>query len=175
MDKIVLVFDLVLIMFDSELICCVCSFIFIFTKFVSLRRQAEDVMGSLLKEYLNLTQQQDELPKGSQTNGEETTMDEEKDNSVDKTTNPEDSNTGLKNGADVTGCLKNEGENLENQLQTSKSEPTARQQFKNVVAIVDPPRVGLHPTVSTNFSLSYVFKIDLCAMLYLEIFNTLCF
>ncbi|KAM7527920.1 hypothetical protein LguiB_031330 [Lonicera macranthoides] len=111
--------------------------------------KAEDVMGSLLKEYLNLTQQQDELPKGSQTNGEETTMDEEKYNSVDKTANPEDSSPGLelKNGEDVIGCLKNEGENFENQLQTNKSEPTASQQFKNVVAIVDPPRVGLHPTV----------------------------
>ncbi|KAM7522335.1 hypothetical protein LguiA_012237 [Lonicera macranthoides] len=111
--------------------------------------KAEDVMGSLLKEYLNLTQQQDELPKGSQTNGEETTMDEEKYNSVDKTANPENSSPGLelKNGEDVIRCLKNEGENFENQLQTNKSEPTASQQFKNVVAIVDPPRVGLHPTV----------------------------
>lgn len=31
-------------------------------------------------------------------------------------------------------------------------------QFKDVVAIVDPPRVGLHPIVSNNlFSLSYFF------------------
>ena len=58
------------------------------------RQQAEDVMGSLLKEYLDVPQKPDEISN------------------------------------------------------TSESGSTSVQQFKNVVAIVDPPRVGLHPVVS---------------------------
>lgn len=114
--------------------------------------KAEDVMGTLLKEYLNLPQKQDDaIPKGSQINGEEITMDKDKDAAVDKVLDPEE-NSGIehKNGEDASGCAKNDDEKPESHLQEScisENKTPTIPQFKDVVAIVDPPRAGLHPTV----------------------------
>lgn len=185
--------------------------------------QAEDVLGSVLKEYLVGTQVQDELSKPLEKNDLEITSIEEKIDSEDRTPGSED-----QNGFDHK-CSKSAAELLENgnidtevQLQTSgelentpqildelsdplkndleitstqekidsedrtpgskdrngfdhendksAAEPlesgnkdnedqvqmsgelgnitTPVRKFNNVVAIVDPPRMGLHPTVS---------------------------
>lgn len=53
------------------------------------------------------------------------------------------------NGKSTSGCLENGGHGLHNQPQNSctTENGTPLMQFKNVVAIVDPPRAGLHPTL----------------------------
>ncbi|KAL5718905.1 hypothetical protein ACHQM5_011759 [Ranunculus cassubicifolius] len=71
--------------------------------------KAEDVMGSLLKEYLSVSNKQKETPNSTDQDGNSKTEEESEE----------------KNGITVT------------------SEP----QYKNIVAIVDPPRAGLHPVV----------------------------
>ena len=113
--------------------------------------QAEDVMGSLLKEYLNLIQKQDEIANSSESNNEEPTNTEVKGTS-DNIPGSEDSKClELENSKGTSGCIDDSSEGLDNQPQnscTSESGTTSVQPFKNVVAIVDPPRVGLHPTVS---------------------------
>jgi len=57
----------------------------------------------------------------------------------------------LLNNKSASDCSENGGQEAESQLKrncTSEIGNTSVQQFKNVVAIVDPPRVGLHPIVS---------------------------
>ncbi|KAG9445578.1 hypothetical protein H6P81_011706 [Aristolochia fimbriata] len=102
-------------------------------KFISAK--AEDVMGSLLKEYLDMPLQEEG------TNPEEL-ADSVKDNGTSKGREvPEDEQ--------MVGSVENSDEK-ENDLNISKHHGRSRtsmQQFKDVVAIVDPPRVGLHPTV----------------------------
>ncbi|GMP88986.1 hypothetical protein CsSME_00040752 [Camellia sinensis var. sinensis] len=110
--------------------------------------KAENVMGSLLKEYLNLPQKQDEIANSSEKNNEEPVYIEEKGTSLDNTPDSEDSaSLELENGKSESGCVSSPG--LDNQPQNSctSENNTLTHQFKNVVAIVDPPRVGLHPTV----------------------------
>ncbi|XP_028125956.1 zinc finger CCCH domain-containing protein 24 isoform X2 [Camellia sinensis] len=110
--------------------------------------KAENVMGSLLKEYLNLPQKQDEIANSSEKNNEEPVYIEEKGTSLDNTPDSEDSaSLELENGKSESGCVSRPG--LDNQPQNSctSENNTLTHQFKNVVAIVDPPRVGLHPTV----------------------------
>ncbi|KAL2507527.1 Zinc finger CCCH domain-containing protein 24 [Forsythia ovata] len=107
--------------------------------------KAEDVMGSLLKEYLSLPQKQDETDT-LQRSEDEMKSAEETIDSADCAPGPE-----------VSYCLEHENGRSpngisvdESQIQkncTSQNRNTMMQQFKNVVAIVDPPRVGLHPTV----------------------------
>lgn len=70
-------------------------------------QQAEDVMGSLLKEYLT------KEPDSNNDNKEETSTPDDKSLVV--------------------------------------AEDSKMHRYDNVVAIVDPPRVGLHPTVSNDF------------------------
>ncbi|KAK4789112.1 hypothetical protein SAY86_020431 [Trapa natans] len=83
--------------------------------------KAEDVMGSLLKEYLDVPQKQDDPSNATKRSDKEIACSE---------------NNGL------------EEQELGNQENSSLDMGVAsRQQFKNVVAIVDPPRSGLHPTV----------------------------
>ncbi|KAF5930965.1 hypothetical protein HYC85_031838 [Camellia sinensis] len=109
--------------------------------------KAENVMGSLLKEYLNLPQKQDEIANSSEKNNEEPVYIEEKGTSLDNTPDSEDSaSLELENGKSESGCVSSPG--LDNQPQNSctSENNTLTHQFKNVVAIVDPPRVGLHPT-----------------------------
>ncbi|OMO67500.1 hypothetical protein CCACVL1_20491 [Corchorus capsularis] len=104
--------------------------------------KAEDVIGSLLKEYLNMSEKQDLPSSAVESSDKEKGTCEEKD-------------TCANNGHDAgeSPCQEpeeNGGKEPHNQLQessTSKDENSSVQQFKNVVAIVDPPRMGLHPTV----------------------------
>ncbi|EXB74656.1 hypothetical protein L484_007662 [Morus notabilis] len=130
--------------------------------------KAEDVMGSLLKEYLNASQKQDENQNISESGDKVSSTAEEKDISTD-------------NGQDPKGSLCHSAENVaehgessshevekvktgSDSLEDGKPEPDSQvesnctsengnpsvQCFKNVVAIVDPPRGGLHPTVSNT-------------------------
>ncbi|KAM4096113.1 hypothetical protein ACJW30_08G080500 [Castanea mollissima] len=118
-------------------------------KFVCAK--AEDVMGSLLKEYLNVPQKPDEISNTSENSDKENATAGEKDTSIDAVLDPEESSShDLINNKSASGCSENEEQEAGSQLQkncTSESGNTSLQQFKNVVAIVDPPRVGLHPIV----------------------------
>jgi tRNA (uracil-5-)-methyltransferase len=93
-----------------------------------MRKQAEQVMGSLLKEYLDVPKEQ-----------------------ADDSDVPEDNacpDPG--NGESASHHSENNNSEIENDVpkgSTSENGNTSRKQFKNVVAIVDPPRAGLHPTV----------------------------
>ncbi|KAK6163302.1 hypothetical protein DH2020_000166 [Rehmannia glutinosa] len=98
--------------------------------------KAEDVIGSLMKEYLSLPQKQDETSDAPQNKDSEIKSAEEDVSSANCMIGTEDS---------ADKC--SEDENQLEKLCTSESGSTPMQQFKNVVAIVDPPRVGLHPTV----------------------------
>lgn len=49
-------------------------------------------------------------------------------------------------------CNTNGGQESDSQQSCNLASATSVQHFKNVVAIVDPPRVGLHPTVSSNLN-----------------------
>ncbi|XP_058101800.1 zinc finger CCCH domain-containing protein 24 isoform X3 [Magnolia sinica] len=173
--------------------------------------KAEDVMGSLLREYLSLAQQQDETLHVSESNNSEDTGGKEDGAHVDKIQNQDAcasnadslmndegaekmsdcsadrSNESLeaaqvpKGGVEVVDSTKEDtvdasipNENLDNEMADVKSMSGSEQsnleefkdpskknciseenvnsdvpvrQFKHVVAIVDPPRVGLHPIV----------------------------
>nr|GMD29442.1 zinc finger CCCH domain-containing protein 24 [Ipomoea batatas] len=113
--------------------------------------KAEKVLGSVLKEYLVGPQIQDELSKPLKKSDLEITSIKEKVDSEDRTPGSED-----KNGFDqessksAAELLENGNKDTEDQLQTSgelKNTTPPVQKFSNVVAIVDPPRMGLHPTV----------------------------
>lgn len=58
----------------------------------------------------------------------------------------------LENCEDATKCITNGGQKSDSQQCCSSASAKSLQHFKNVVAIVDPPRVGLHPTVSSNLN-----------------------
>lgn len=111
--------------------------------------KAEDVMGSLLREYLDDPQKQDDTSNPS-------------DNDKKQNGTPENQNSLMKNEADPEDCTNevnldvdhacgsDKGEqDLQTNLQinTTNGGSAQKQQFKNVVAIVDPPRSGLHPVV----------------------------
>ncbi|XP_039012697.1 zinc finger CCCH domain-containing protein 24-like [Hibiscus syriacus] len=105
--------------------------------------KAEDVIGSLLKEYLNVSEKQDQLSSSLESSAKGTLSCEEKDSC---TTNAH------KDGE--ISCQEPENRSSENnrkellqESSTSTDGNSLVQQFKNVVAIVDPPRMGLHPTV----------------------------
>ncbi|XP_057782659.1 zinc finger CCCH domain-containing protein 24 [Salvia miltiorrhiza] len=108
--------------------------------------KAEDVIGSLMKEYLSLPEKQDEVIKTSENNESEANSAEENINSVNNMPGTEDSSiVNHENGHGASGCSKDEAK-LEKHC-TSESSSIPLRQFRNVVAIVDPPRVGLHPIV----------------------------
>ncbi|XWS28947.1 hypothetical protein CRYUN_Cryun25bG0115300 [Craigia yunnanensis] len=108
--------------------------------------KAEDVIGSLLKEYLNMSEKQGQLSSALESSDEGIVTCEEKDT---YTTNAR--NDGESSCHEPENCSsEDDGKELQNQLQgssTSKDGNSSVQQFKKVVAIVDPPRMGLHPTV----------------------------
>ncbi|KAE8688841.1 Zinc finger CCCH domain-containing protein 24 [Hibiscus syriacus] len=108
--------------------------------------KAEDVIGSLMKEYLNVSEEQDRLSSALESSEKGTLSCEEKDLC---TTNAH--NDGESSCQEPENCSsENNGKELQNQLQESSMSTDGNslvQQFKNVVAIVDPPRMGLHPTV----------------------------
>ncbi|XP_038705829.1 zinc finger CCCH domain-containing protein 24 isoform X2 [Tripterygium wilfordii] len=106
--------------------------------------KAEDVMGSILKEYLNAPNKPDEQLNASET------IPDEKDTSVNDVQNSElCSVLGTDIGEVAPGCSANGEQELQSCSQkscTSGEGESLVPQFKDVVAIVDPPRVGLHPT-----------------------------
>ncbi|XP_062082066.1 zinc finger CCCH domain-containing protein 24 [Humulus lupulus] len=126
--------------------------------------KAEDVMGSLLKEYMSATQLQDEF-QISEGDVEVSSITEEKDILVDNAEDPErsschssdniqepgeSSSQELQNVIIASECLDRGPQEPDSQLQSncpSENGNPLVQRFKNVVAIVDPPRGGLHPTV----------------------------
>ncbi|VVA90409.1 unnamed protein product [Arabis nemorensis] len=101
--------------------------------------KAEDVMSSLLKEYLDVSQMEEAKPPSNANDDldKQISSTEEMSNSepVDDQSLP-------------TPNIHEEHQNNE-QKDSSSSEPerSTKLQFKNVVAIVDPPRPGLHPDV----------------------------
>lgn len=88
-----------------------------------------------MKEYLSLPERQDENTETSENNEPEANSAEEN----SPTVNHENGNGVNESSKDETKLEKDSA---------SKSSSIRFRQFKNVVAIVDPPRVGLHPTVS---------------------------
>ncbi|EPS59765.1 hypothetical protein M569_15040 [Genlisea aurea] len=80
--------------------------------------KAEDVIGALMKQYLCLLLKPDDASSSTHNGSMEHSGDE---------------NVIQQNGS--------------HQSMESRSELLLLQQFENVVAVVDPPRVGLHPTV----------------------------
>ncbi|VFQ96186.1 unnamed protein product [Cuscuta campestris] len=147
--------------------------------------KAEDVLGSVLREYLDTLQIQEDLPDRLNKNDSEQdgsvaellengNKDTEKQlltQSVDELTEPvnkndpgnspsqtivvpeEDKNvpdleSDEKVAEEMTGdCNKDTKEKLPNSGSLVNT-TTKVQTFKNIVAIVDPPRMGLHPTVT---------------------------
>ncbi|XP_034688049.1 zinc finger CCCH domain-containing protein 24 isoform X3 [Vitis riparia] len=113
--------------------------------------KAEDVMGSLLKEYLSVPQRQNEVPDFSQSDDKVISNSEDKMESINNALNPEGSSSHeLESGKGASGCLENVQRESKNELHngcSSKDGNISVQQFKNFVAIVDPPRGGLHPIV----------------------------
>ncbi|OIT32306.1 PREDICTED: zinc finger CCCH domain-containing protein 24 [Nicotiana attenuata] len=133
--------------------------------------KAEDVMGSVLREYLTSPPKVDGIPDIQ----ENTTSTEKTDSIVNASETDEGSGIGsatapIGNTDSADNTVEPEGkEGLEHTNGTSLSESSADgitesetqlgkscssdnlttsvRHFKNVVAIVDPPRVGLHPTV----------------------------
>ncbi|XP_028808026.1 zinc finger CCCH domain-containing protein 24 [Neltuma alba] len=98
--------------------------------------KAEDVMGSLLKEYLNKPKEQVNVPSICGTD-----VDEISEGSTRHET---------ENGERESRCSENGRQEDEIEVQKgsdSENGNSLMQRFKNVVAIVDPPRAGLHPTV----------------------------
>ncbi|XP_010521770.1 PREDICTED: zinc finger CCCH domain-containing protein 24 [Tarenaya hassleriana] len=102
--------------------------------------KAEDVMGSLLKEYLDVPPEEEpELP----TNPDDGNKDDSSD--VKETPNPEHENG--KNLPESLGKDQEELQENEHKSPSAEAEKSSKPQFRNVVAIVDPPRSGLHPIV----------------------------
>ncbi|KAI4386050.1 hypothetical protein MLD38_004018 [Melastoma candidum] len=114
--------------------------------------KAEDVMGSLLKDYLQ------SLPQN--TAFVSTKCEEEVDNidscekektGIDEKQDTENGSNNLAGESQHKSSLPEiEDHKMEDQPQNtciSNKERTSPLQFKKVVAIVDPPRAGLHPTV----------------------------
>ncbi|XP_042512558.1 zinc finger CCCH domain-containing protein 24-like [Macadamia integrifolia] len=114
--------------------------------------KAEDVMGSLLKEYLNVPPKKDVTDNVPVSSGEEDTHDREKkeDASVDKIPDLEEkSKYELSDVKSASGCPNIGGDEYEEPIKNSciLEDNNKVPNYKEVVAIVDPPRVGLHPVV----------------------------
>lgn len=125
-------------------------------------------MGSLLKEYLNASQKQDESQNISESGDKVSSTAEERDISTDNVQDPKGSLChSAENIAERGESSSHEVEKVKtgsDSLEDGKPEPDSQvesnctsengnpsvQCFKNVVAIVDPPRGGLHPTVSNT-------------------------
>ncbi|KAM2507402.1 hypothetical protein ACFX1W_029727 [Malus domestica] len=111
--------------------------------------KAEDVMRSLLEEYTIASQKQDDLV--SEGSDKVIVTEDEKAISMDNKPNPEESSSHeLENGNTASEGLEIDKQEVRSQPQsscTSEKGKTPVECFSNVVAIVDPPRNGLHPTV----------------------------
>ncbi|XP_022731822.1 zinc finger CCCH domain-containing protein 24 [Durio zibethinus] len=108
--------------------------------------KAEDVIGSLLKEYLIVSEKQGQLSSALESSDKGIVNCEEKDAYATSAHNDGESSC-----QEPENCYsENDGKEIQNQLQessTPKDGNSSVQLFKNVIAIVDPPRMGLHPTV----------------------------
>ncbi|KAL6510907.1 hypothetical protein OROGR_022031 [Orobanche gracilis] len=108
--------------------------------------KAERVIGSLMKEYVPLPQNQDEISDTLQDKESENESFEEDVGFAGCSSGIEGSSSiDLDNICNASNFSKDE--NQIEKLSTSESGSRPVQQFKNVIAIVDPPRAGLHPTV----------------------------
>lgn len=127
-----------------------------------MMQQAEDVMRSLLEEYRTAPEKQDnDAIEGSDkaivTDEEKIIVTDEEKAIIkeDDKPNPEESSSHEpENGKTACEGLENSKQELQ-KSSTSENRKSPVQCFKNVVAIVDPPRSGLHPTVSNIFSISF--------------------
>lgn len=108
--------------------------------------KAEDVMGSILKEYLNVPNKQEGNSDASDNNVKVDTDDQDNDVSVDKL-NADVVDNGMGDVKSVPGSAEHSVEELSECEEKNKITRTPDPQYKNIVAIVDPPRVGLHPVV----------------------------
>ncbi|CAN6835138.1 hypothetical protein Bca4012_030220 [Brassica carinata] len=97
-------------------------------KFICSKACAEDVMSSLLTEYLDVSETEEAKPLSGDL--------EKQISSAEEISNSEDAPP-----ANIQEVQKTE------QKDSSETERSTKRQFKNVVAIVDPPRPGLHPDV----------------------------
>jgi tRNA (uracil-5-)-methyltransferase len=117
--------------------------------------QAEDVMGSLFKEYLGAPT--DASPKAFlNSNGNSKKAEDVSADSKDDTVAKLEADHGKENGEqekDITDSSEkmevSSAIDVELTAVLSSESKEQGHPFKNVVAIVDPPRVGLHPTVSS--------------------------
>lgn len=132
-----------------------------------MKEQAEDVMGSLLKEYVSVSQKQDGILDISGSSDKLISTAEENNissnNSEDPETNsipsvgslpdPEESSSHVLENAkaayDSLESSMQEGSKIQSRCTSENANPQI-QQFKDVIAIVDPPRGGLHPSVSNK-------------------------
>ncbi|KZV34575.1 zinc finger CCCH domain-containing protein 24 [Dorcoceras hygrometricum] len=107
--------------------------------------KAEDVIGSLMKDYLSTPKKLNGISDAAENNEVTTNANKEKISDADHVPGPEDSlSIDDGNGSSGSKCSGDE-DGLRKDCVLKSSSP--QQQFKNVVAIVDPPRAGLHPTV----------------------------
>ncbi|GER57710.1 zinc finger (CCCH-type) family protein [Striga asiatica] len=108
--------------------------------------KAEDVIGSLMKEYLSLPQNQDETNTLGNEEPEIKPSEEDSDSADCITGNGDSSTIDHEKSSSIAPKSPKDEKQLEN-FCTSESGNNPIWQFTNIVAIVDPPRVGLHPTV----------------------------
>lgn len=107
-----------------------------------------------MKEYLSLPQKPDEVCTTQNTEPEVSTNEEEIKSADSELGTDDNSSTVHENDC---GEVKHSEDGMRTQEHcTSESKSTAIRQFENVVAIVDPPRVGLHPTVSDEVFLFWL-------------------
>ncbi|CAN1837511.1 Zinc finger CCCH domain-containing protein 24 [Linum perenne] len=113
--------------------------------------KAEHVIGSLLQEYLIVSEKEDEVPSSSGATDKEVNISEGNKLSNGNEVGADNNLSGGLDGSEAAKGSENEnGEQLETKLEKSPSSGEGKSsalQFKNIVAIVDPPRNGLHPTV----------------------------
>ncbi|RDX70817.1 Zinc finger CCCH domain-containing protein 24, partial [Mucuna pruriens] len=100
----------------------------------STSEQAEGVMGSLLRDDVDVPKEHSDDPNISGSNN-----DIPEDSTCPEPENGEMASRSGNNNAEVGSEVQKDS--------TSGNGNTSMQHFKNVVAIVDPPRAGLHPTV----------------------------
>ncbi|KNA11490.1 hypothetical protein SOVF_134740 [Spinacia oleracea] len=107
--------------------------------------KAEDVMGSLLTEYLDDSQKQDDTLNPSDNDEKQNCAAENQTTSVNNEADPKDCLNEMNVDTDHA-CDSIKGEQ-DLQINNTKDGSAPKKHFKNVVAIVDPPRSGLHPVV----------------------------
>ncbi|KAK9168852.1 hypothetical protein Syun_000992 [Stephania yunnanensis] len=112
--------------------------------------KAEDVIGSLLKEYLSLTKNEEEALHVSQSIK---TFDVDNQENGTSSTRLDLENSDIESVKNVSGSPNTmddlggpDPKNCTSKVDNGKVDGPSTS-FKNVVAIVDPPRVGLHPIV----------------------------